>query len=163
MPRGAWSKKDERQYAHILTSCASRGRGLQTCKRIAAATVNKRRSAEGRTLGGLEGAALEHEANARRAYGEALKRVGLKPEDVSAGIFGISSRPLPSCMRVLEAYRSAVEALVEARHAGNRELTETVFGLRTLLSDGLEKCIAPPPPPSRPARIGFQGLKPRRR
>jgi len=46
----AWSKKDERQYGHILSSC--RG-GKKRCKRIAAATVNKRRRREGRTLDGL--------------------------------------------------------------------------------------------------------------
>ena len=43
----AWSRKDERQYEHIVSSCT---RSKKTCKRIAAATVNKRRAAEGRTL-----------------------------------------------------------------------------------------------------------------
>lgn len=51
----AWSKKDERQYKHILQSCqrTDRRRSLKTCKRIAASTVNKQRSQEGRTLTGL--------------------------------------------------------------------------------------------------------------
>ena len=49
MPR-AWSKKDERMYEHILDSCRGSER---TCKRIAAATVNKKRRLEGRTLGDL--------------------------------------------------------------------------------------------------------------
>lgn len=52
MPIGAWSKKDERQYKAIVTSCASRGRAKSTCTRIAAATVNKRRVREGRAKKG---------------------------------------------------------------------------------------------------------------
>lgn len=50
----AWSAKDERQYKHVLASCERRGRrSTRVCKRIAGATVNKQRSAEGRTLRGL--------------------------------------------------------------------------------------------------------------
>jgi hypothetical protein len=45
----AWSRKDERQYRHILSSCGTSSR----CRRIAAATVNKRRRAEGRALSGF--------------------------------------------------------------------------------------------------------------
>lgn len=50
MPRGAWNKKDERQYKAVLKSCLARdGRKTKKCKSMAAAIVNKRRSAEGRT------------------------------------------------------------------------------------------------------------------
>lgn len=48
MPQ-AWSAKDERQYEHIKQSEKKEGRSLKRAKAIAAATVNKRRSAEGRT------------------------------------------------------------------------------------------------------------------
>lgn len=48
MPK-AWSNKDERQYEHVKQSESARGRSPKTAKRIAAATVNKQRSAEGRT------------------------------------------------------------------------------------------------------------------
>ena len=48
MPK-AWSDKDERQYEHIKSSAKKRGRSTKTAKRIAAATVNKERSEEGRT------------------------------------------------------------------------------------------------------------------
>lgn len=48
MPR-AWSAKDERQYEHIKESALKRGRSTRRAKEIAAATVNKRRTAEGRT------------------------------------------------------------------------------------------------------------------
>jgi hypothetical protein len=48
MPR-AWSAKDERQYEHIKKSALQRGRSTKRAKQIAAATVNKQRSAEGRT------------------------------------------------------------------------------------------------------------------
>lgn len=48
MPQ-SWSSKDERQYEHIKEGEAKRGRSAKTAKRIAAATVNKQRSSEGRT------------------------------------------------------------------------------------------------------------------
>lgn len=50
----AWGAKDERMYQHIRKSCqlGDRRRSVRTCKRIAAATVNKRRRLEGRTLSG---------------------------------------------------------------------------------------------------------------
>ena len=45
MPRGSWSRKDERQYKHIYKSCMRyKHHGRKVCKRIAAATVNKFRS-----------------------------------------------------------------------------------------------------------------------
>jgi len=45
----AWTNKDERQYKKIKKSATKRGRSDKVAKRIAAATVNKRRAAEGRT------------------------------------------------------------------------------------------------------------------
>ena len=48
MPQ-AWTAKDERQYEHIKQSEKKEGRSLKRAKEIAAATVNKRRSSEGRT------------------------------------------------------------------------------------------------------------------
>lgn len=45
----AWTDKDERQYEHIKSSERKEGRSLKRAKSIAAATVNKRRRAEGRT------------------------------------------------------------------------------------------------------------------
>lgn len=52
MPRGAWGAKRERQYEAILTSClTTTRRKVGTCKRIAAATVNKTRSRMGETKG----------------------------------------------------------------------------------------------------------------
>jgi len=44
-----WTAKDERQYEHIKKSEQQEGRSVKRAKAIAAATVNKRRSAEGRT------------------------------------------------------------------------------------------------------------------
>lgn len=44
-----WTQKDERQYEHVKDSEEDRGRGDKRAKAIAAATVNKRRSKEGRT------------------------------------------------------------------------------------------------------------------
>ena len=49
MPK-AWSKKDERMYEHIKSSEKNKeGRSTSRAKEIAARTVNKRRSEEGRT------------------------------------------------------------------------------------------------------------------
>ena len=48
----SWSDKDERQYEHIKSSAKKEGRSTKTAKRIAAATVNKQRSSEGRTKSG---------------------------------------------------------------------------------------------------------------
>lgn len=47
MPK-AWSTKDERQYEHVKESEEKQGRGAKRAKSIAAATVNKQRSKEGR-------------------------------------------------------------------------------------------------------------------
>jgi hypothetical protein len=60
----AWSAKDERQYEHILESCRTgrKKRSLSTCKRIAAATVNKQRRIERRTLSEFDRAPLLNEA-----------------------------------------------------------------------------------------------------
>ncbi len=44
-----WSKKDERQYEHVKKSEKEQGRSEKRAEEIAAATVNKQRSKEGRT------------------------------------------------------------------------------------------------------------------
>jgi hypothetical protein len=44
-----WTAKDERQYEHIKESEHEEGRPMKRAKQIAAATVNKRRSSQGRT------------------------------------------------------------------------------------------------------------------
>jgi len=50
----SWSKKDERMYEAIKKSCLAKDkRKTKSCTRMAAATVNKRRKKEGRTLGDL--------------------------------------------------------------------------------------------------------------
>ena len=53
MPRGIWSKKDERQYEAILKSCRKsakkKGKSSRYCKGMAAAVVNRKRASEGRT------------------------------------------------------------------------------------------------------------------
>lgn len=56
MPAASWSAHDERKYKAIRKSCLARdGRRTKACSRIAAATVNRDRRAEGRTLSGLDG------------------------------------------------------------------------------------------------------------
>lgn len=48
-PRGVRSAKRARQYEHIKESAQKRGRSSRRAKEIAAATVNKERSAAGET------------------------------------------------------------------------------------------------------------------
>ena len=48
MPK-AWSKKDERQYEHVKESEKREGKSKDRAEEIAARTVNKQRSKEGRT------------------------------------------------------------------------------------------------------------------
>ena len=45
----AWSNKDERMYEHVKESEKDKGRSTDRAKEIAARTVNKHRSEEGRT------------------------------------------------------------------------------------------------------------------
>jgi hypothetical protein len=48
-PRGVKGAKNKRMYEKIKKSATSRGRSAKTAKRIAAATVNKRRSSAKRS------------------------------------------------------------------------------------------------------------------
>lgn len=101
MPR-AWSQKDERQYKRILkscrkTKCERKGKRstcklsekeLEACKRVAAATVNKRRRKERRTktrgvhLRGLEGALSS--GSYEGAPGKIIHR-DMSPEKIELG------------------------------------------------------------------------------
>jgi hypothetical protein len=49
MPQKAWTEKPERQYEHIKENEKERGRSEGTAERIAAATVNRTRTAKGET------------------------------------------------------------------------------------------------------------------
>jgi hypothetical protein len=49
MPRKSWSPTRERQYEHIKSEEKQRGRSEGTAERIAAATVNRTRTAKGET------------------------------------------------------------------------------------------------------------------
>ena len=54
MPK-AWSDKDERQYKHVKKSEKEQGRSDDRAEEIAARTVNKQRSKEGRTKNSSSG------------------------------------------------------------------------------------------------------------
>ena len=54
-PRGVKGAKNKRMYEDIKKSAKSRGRSTKTAKRIAAATVNKRRSAAKRSRAAKKG------------------------------------------------------------------------------------------------------------
>lgn len=47
MPQAGWSKKRERQYAHIKEGLLERGEDTDTAEEIAARTVNKERARHG--------------------------------------------------------------------------------------------------------------------
>ena len=49
MPQKAWTAKRERQYEHIKKNEKERGRSEGAAERIAAATVNRTRTAKGET------------------------------------------------------------------------------------------------------------------
>jgi len=49
MPQKVWTEKRERQYEHIKDNEKERGRSEETAERIAAATVNRTRTAKGET------------------------------------------------------------------------------------------------------------------
>ena len=55
-PRGVKGKKNTRQYEHIKESELKEGRSSKVAKRIAAATVNKRRAGEKRSRAAKKGA-----------------------------------------------------------------------------------------------------------
>jgi hypothetical protein len=55
-PRGVKGAKNKRMYDKIKKSAKGRGRSAKTAKRIAAATVNKRRSSAKRSRAAKKGA-----------------------------------------------------------------------------------------------------------
>lgn len=75
MPRQVWTDKRERQYAHIKENEKERGRSEDTAERIAAATVNRTRTAKGETK---EPTSATERARAQRAASTASKRAGAK-------------------------------------------------------------------------------------
>ena len=54
-PRGVKGAKNKRMYEKIKKSAKSRGRSAKTAKRIAAATVNKRRAKNKRSRAAKKG------------------------------------------------------------------------------------------------------------
>jgi hypothetical protein len=75
MPQSAWTAKRERQYDHIKQEEKERGRPEATAERIAAATVNRTRTAKGETK---EQKSAAERANAQKAAKTASKRAGAK-------------------------------------------------------------------------------------
>ena len=75
MPRQAWSDKRERQYEHINENEEQRGRPEDAAERIAAATVNRTRTAKGETKAPKSAA---ERAQAQTAARTASKRAGAK-------------------------------------------------------------------------------------
>ena len=75
MPQEAWSPKRERQYRHIKEEEKERGRPESTAERIAAATVNRTRTAKGETKAPKSAA---ERSKAQKAASTASKRAGSK-------------------------------------------------------------------------------------
>ena len=78
MPRQAWTDKRERQYEHVKENEEQRGRPEDTAERIAAATVNRTRTAKGETK---EPKSAAQRAQAQKAARTAGKRAGAKSRD----------------------------------------------------------------------------------
>ena len=75
MPQDAWSPKRERQYKHIKEEEKKSGRSEGTAERIAAATVNRTRTAKGETK---EPKSAVERSKAQKAAKTASKRAGAK-------------------------------------------------------------------------------------
>ena len=73
MPQDAWSPKRERQYKHIKEEEKKSGRSEATAERIAAATVNRTRTAKGETK---EPKSAAERSRAQHAASAASKRAG---------------------------------------------------------------------------------------
>ena len=73
MPQKAWTAKRERQYEHIKENEQERGRSEGTAERIAAATVNRTRTAKGETK---DAKSPTERAGAKRAASAASRRAG---------------------------------------------------------------------------------------
>jgi hypothetical protein len=71
MPQKAWTAKRERQYEHIKENEKERGRSEDTAERIAAATVNRTRTAKGETK---ERKSPSERRRAQRAAASASRR-----------------------------------------------------------------------------------------
>lgn len=65
MPKGLWSAKRERQYAHIKQSVLERGKPEALAEEIAARTVNKERAQHGESRASSK-ASVEDMSSARR-------------------------------------------------------------------------------------------------
>jgi hypothetical protein len=75
MPQKAWTAKRERQYEHIKENEKERGRSEDTAERIAAATVNRTRTAKGETK---EGKSPTERKRAQRAASSAGRKAAAK-------------------------------------------------------------------------------------
>ena len=73
MPQEAWSPKRERQYEHIKAEEKKSGRSEGTAERIAAATVNRTRTAKGETK---EPKSAAERSQAQHAASAASRRAG---------------------------------------------------------------------------------------
>jgi hypothetical protein len=73
MPQKAWTEKRERQYEHIKENEKERGRSEETAERIAAATVNRTRTAKGETK---EPKSPTERKRAQRAASTASRKAG---------------------------------------------------------------------------------------
>ena len=73
MPQKVWTEKRERQYEHIKENEKDRGRSEGTAERIAAATVNRTRTAKGETK---EPKSTTEQKSAQRAASAASRRAG---------------------------------------------------------------------------------------
>ena len=73
MPQKAWTEKRERQYEHIKENEKERGRSDDTAERIAAATVNRTRTAKGETK---EPKSATERSTAQRKASAASRKAG---------------------------------------------------------------------------------------
>jgi hypothetical protein len=107
MPQQAWSKKRERQYAHIKEGLEDRGRSEDEAEEIAARTVNKERA----------------------RHGEARESSRTSTDDISSGRRGgLRSHKGPGGRTYDQLYQEARDKGIEGRSKMNKAELEKAVG-----------------------------------
>jgi hypothetical protein len=123
VPRG-FTKKDERQVLHIKESCRASGKPKAVCDRIAFATVNKRRRAEGRTM--------KKRLRGLHEFGEPITTGGMFLLGGLVGAVGYlmlrggKTKKTWFAELVFEKQKSILSAVASTREEAAKQLEETV-------------------------------------
>lgn len=148
MPK-AWSKKDERQYKHIVKSCSKGKKPSKSCKRIAAATVNTQRCKEGRAktcggkrvkLRGLGSSGEVHQAAARADVAEVRRLLTVVRQSGGCRLrFGILDRAREQLSRA-SAHADSIPQRKE-RVQTQSQVESAALALFTVKNHFIAQCV----------------------